>query len=77
MAFSPPDSSAHGDSPHKNTGVGYHVLLQGIVPDPGIEPTTLMSPALAVRFSTTDATWEAQKTTDNKRSQRKYCQITT
>ena len=27
---SPPGSSAHGDSPSKNTGVGCHVLLQGI-----------------------------------------------
>ena len=29
---SPPDSSVHGDSPSKNTGVGCHVLLQGIFP---------------------------------------------
>ena len=27
---SPPGSSAHGDSPGKNTGVGCHALLQGI-----------------------------------------------
>ena len=27
-------------------------------PDPGIEPTSLMSPALAGRFFTTDSTWE-------------------
>ena len=26
----PPGSSVHGDSPDKNTGVGCHVLLQGI-----------------------------------------------
>ena len=26
------------DSPVKNTGVGCHTRLQGIVPDPGIEP---------------------------------------
>ena len=30
MDRSPPDSSAHGSSPGKNTGVGGHVLLQGI-----------------------------------------------
>ena len=30
----------------------------GDLPDPGIEPTSLMSPALAVRFFTTNATWE-------------------
>jgi len=28
--------------------------------DPGIEPASLMSPALAGRFFTTSATWEAQ-----------------
>ena len=28
----PPGSSVHGDSPGKNTGVGCHVLLQGISP---------------------------------------------
>ena len=27
---SPPGSSVHGDSPGKNTGVGFHSLLQGI-----------------------------------------------
>ena len=31
------------DSPGKNTGVGGHFLLQGNLPDPGIEPS---SPAL-------------------------------
>ena len=31
----------------------------GDLPDPGIEPTFLMSPALAGGFSTTSATWEA------------------
>ena len=30
MDCSPPASSVHGDSPGKNTGVGCHVLLQGI-----------------------------------------------
>ena len=29
------------------------------LPDPGIEPEALMSPALAGRFFTTSATWEA------------------
>ena len=27
-----PASSVHGDSPGKNTGVGCHALLQGIIP---------------------------------------------
>ena len=32
--------------------------LPGGLPDPGIEPTSLMSPALAGRFFNTSATWE-------------------
>ena len=32
MDCSQPGSSVHGDSPGKNTGVGCHVLLQGIFP---------------------------------------------
>ena len=31
----------------------------GTLPNPGIEPTSLMSPTLAGRFFTTSATWEA------------------
>ena len=34
---------------------------QGDLPDPGIEPVALTSPALAGRFFTTGATWEAWK----------------
>ena len=34
----------------------------GDLPDSGIEPESLMFPALAGRFFTTDATWEAQLT---------------
>ena len=36
MDCSPPGSSAHGDSPGKNTGVGCHALLQGIFPTQGL-----------------------------------------
>ena len=32
----------------------------GDVPDPGMEPTSLMSPALASGFFTISAIWEAQ-----------------
>ena len=32
---SPPGSSVHGDSPGKNTRVGCHDLLQGIIPTQG------------------------------------------
>ena len=35
MDSSPPGSSVHGDSLGKNTGVGCHVLLQGIFPTQG------------------------------------------
>ena len=33
----------------------------GHLPDPGIEPKSLLSPALAGGFFTTSATWEASK----------------
>ena len=33
-----PGSSVHEDSPGKNTGLGCHALLQGNLPNPGIEP---------------------------------------
>ena len=39
------------DFPGKNTGVGSHFLLQGNLPDPGIEPR---SPALAGTFFTAE-----------------------
>ena len=32
----------------------------GDLPDPGIEPSPLVSPALAGRFLTTGTTWEAR-----------------
>ena len=38
----------------------------GDLPDPGIEPLFLMSPALAGRFFTTSATWEAQRGSKNQ-----------
>ena len=37
MDGSPPGSSVHGDSPGQNTGVGGLSLLQGNLPNPGIE----------------------------------------
>ena len=37
--------------------MGYHTLLQGIFPDPGIEPASLTSPTLTGRFFTASATW--------------------
>ena len=38
--------------PSKNTGKGCHFLLQGFFPTPGIEPLSLVPPALAGRFFT-------------------------
>ena len=39
---------------------GLPIPSPGDLPDPGIEPTYLMSPSLAVMFFTTSAAWEAQ-----------------
>ena len=36
--------------------------MMGDLPDPGIKPASLMSPALAGGFFTTRATWEAAET---------------
>ena len=52
MDSSLPGSSVHEILPERNTGVGCHALLQGIFP-PGIEPTSLRSPALPGGFFTT------------------------
>ena len=41
MDCSLPGSSAHGDSPGKNTGVVYRALLQGIFPTQGSNPRLL------------------------------------
>ena len=38
MDCSPPGSSAHGDSPGKNTRVDCHAHLQGIFPTQGLNP---------------------------------------
>ena len=34
------------DFPDEDTGMGCHFLLQGNLPDPGIEAASLVSPAL-------------------------------
>ena len=39
MDYSPPGSSVHGDFPGKNTGVGFHALLQGIFSTQGSKPS--------------------------------------
>ena len=45
-------------SPNKNTRVGCYAFFRGL-PDPGIEPMSLKSPAQAGRFFTTQVTGEA------------------
>ena len=49
--------------PGKNTGVGCYALLQGIFLTQGLNPRLLLLLALAGRFFTTSATWEAQSKT--------------
>ena len=53
-----PGSSVHGDSPGKNPGV-VAMPTPGHLSHSGIEPVSLMSPALADGFFTTNTTWEA------------------
>ena len=48
-----------GDSPGKSNWSGLPCPPPGHLPDPGIEPGSLMSIALAAGFFTPGATWEA------------------
>ena len=50
-----------GDSPCKDTGVDCHGPL-GDLPNPGIKPALLISPALLGVFFTTSAAWKAPTT---------------
>ena len=58
MDGGPPGSSAHGIL---QTRIQEWVAMPppGNLPDPGVEPTSLLSPALAGRVFTTGTTWEA------------------
>ena len=47
----PPGTSAHGDSPGKNTAVGSHSLLQGIFPTQGSNPDLLHCRRTVYRLS--------------------------
>ena len=53
-----PGSSVHGIffclSPDKNTGVGFHFLLQGDLPNPRIKHRSPAPPTLAGKFFTTE-----------------------
>ena len=58
MDHSPPGSSVHGVLQARI--LEWAAMPPPVdLPDPGIELTPLMSPALAGRFFTTRATWEA------------------
>ena len=54
-----PDFSVHGIS-REEYWSGLPFPPQGYLPDPGIKPAPLKSPALAGGFSTTGVTWEAR-----------------
>ena len=47
--------------PRQECGTGLPFPSPGDLPNPGIEPASLMSPALASEFFTTSATWEAHE----------------
>jgi len=58
MDCSPPGSSVHRIYQARILE-WIAISFLGNLPDPGIEPIFLVSPALAVDFFTTHATWEA------------------
>ena len=51
MDCSPPGSSVHGIFPGKNTGVGWHFLLQGIFPTQELNPGLLHYRQILYRLS--------------------------
>ena len=58
MDYSPPGSSVH-EILQEEYWSGLPCPFPGDLPEPGIEPMYLTSPALAGGFFTTSATWEA------------------
>ena len=58
MDRSPPGSSIHGILQARILE-WFAISFSGDLPDPGIDPTSLKSPALASQFFTTSATWES------------------
>ena len=59
MDCSSPGSSVHGILQARILEWVAVPSSRGNLPDPGIEPVSLTSPALVCRFFTTNATWEA------------------
>ena len=66
MDYSLPGSSVHGILQARIYWTGLPCPPPGDLPDPGIEPTSLMSPALAGGFFTTSAAWETEDTGGHK-----------
>ena len=60
MDYSPPGSSVH-EILQEEYWSGLPCPFPGDLPEPGIEPMYLTSPALAGGFFTTSATWEILK----------------
>ena len=60
MDCSPPGSSVRGIL-QARVLEGVAISSSRDLPDLGVEPSSLTSPALAVGFFTTSTTWEAQK----------------
>ena len=58
MDYSPPGSSVHGILQVEYWG-GLSCSSPGDLPDPGIKPMSLQSPALAAGSFSTSTTWEA------------------
>ena len=65
VAQQAPLSMGFSRQEHQN---GLPCLSPGNLPDPGIEPTSLMSPALAGMFFTTSAPRKASKVNDPSQS---------
>ena len=59
MDYNLPGSSVHGIL-HQEYWNGLPFPSPGDLPNPGIEPESLLSPALAGGFLTTSATWHAK-----------------
>ena len=65
MDCSPPGYSVHGVL--QASILDWAIVSPSMdLPDPGIEPMSLMSPALTGRFFTTSASWEAHRCYRNR-----------
>ena len=59
-----PDSSIHGDSPGKNTGVGCHALLQGIFPIQESNPDLRHCRQISVLISIWNKLWSCSSVSE-------------